>query len=139
MEKIVVPYLSSVFLGLIERQNKRDYLSIKKTKQYLNLPELIGDRIVKILNFKCDERVDHDEFVAFMLNLLMGTIEQRMYIAFRIYDIDNDEIITPEKARLVLYNIPLVSEERYGISHSINNDGEFNSNYLTTSQYMASK
>lgn len=31
---------------MISKGNK-DYLSITKTKSYLNLPELIGDRLVK--------------------------------------------------------------------------------------------
>ena len=41
IEKILTPYLSSVFFGLIKRQNK-EYLTIKRAKHYLNLPELIG-------------------------------------------------------------------------------------------------
>jgi hypothetical protein len=44
--KILTPYLSSVYFGLITRQNK-DYLTCIRTKQYMNLPELIGERIVK--------------------------------------------------------------------------------------------
>jgi hypothetical protein len=46
VKELLVPYLSNVYFGLIKRQN-RDYLGIKKTKQYLSLPELIGDRLVK--------------------------------------------------------------------------------------------
>jgi hypothetical protein len=57
-----MPYLSNVYYGLIGRQYK-DYLGVVKTKHYLNLPELIGDRIVKQINANGDERIDHDEFV----------------------------------------------------------------------------
>lgn len=46
VKHILAPYLSSVYFGLIARSNK-DYLSCRKTKQYLNMPELIGDRIVR--------------------------------------------------------------------------------------------
>lgn len=46
VKNILVPYLSSVYFGLIARQSK-DYLSCQKTKLYLNLPELIGLRLVK--------------------------------------------------------------------------------------------
>ena len=46
------------------------------------------------MNFNGDERIDHDEFVKFLLILFMGTIEQKMLVAFRIYDVDNDENIS---------------------------------------------
>ena len=46
-----------------------------KMKHYLNLPPLIGDRIVKQMNANGDERIDHDEFIRFMLRLLMGSLE----------------------------------------------------------------
>ena len=39
----------------------------------------------------------------------MGTIEQRMQIAFRCYDVDNDEEIDIEEMRLMLVNIPFKS------------------------------
>ena len=113
------PYLSEVYFGLLERQTRKNYLGIKRTKQYLNLPELIGERVVKLINANGDERIDHDEFVAFFMKALMGTFEQKMYIAFRIYDIDNDQIISEKEVKLVLKGIPIVVEERYGISHSI--------------------
>ena len=74
IKEILVPYLSSVYFGLIKRQNK-DYLGITKMKHYINMPELIGDRIVKQINANGDERIDHDEFVPFFLKLLMGSLE----------------------------------------------------------------
>lgn len=75
VNQILVPYLSSVYVGLIERQHKKDYLGIRKSKHYLNMPELIGDRIVKQMNINGDERIDHDEFVDFMLKLTVGTLQ----------------------------------------------------------------
>jgi len=39
------------------------------------LPELIGDRIVRQINANGDERIDHDEWVKFMLVVLMGSLE----------------------------------------------------------------
>ena len=41
----------------------------------MNLPELLGERIVKQINANGDERIDHDEFVKFFLTLLMGSFE----------------------------------------------------------------
>ena len=41
----------------------------------MNLPKLIGDRMLNQMNSNGDERIDHDEFVLFFLTLFMGTIE----------------------------------------------------------------
>ena len=70
------------------------------------MPFLIGQRVCNIINANGDERVDADEFVLFFIRLLMGTKQQRMHIAFRIYDADNDESICIEEIRIILKNIP---------------------------------
>jgi hypothetical protein len=44
LKKMVIPYLSSVYNGLLERGTK-DYLSLDRTQLYLNIPRPIGDRI----------------------------------------------------------------------------------------------
>lgn len=84
------------------------------------MPELIGDRIVKQMNANGDERIDHDEFVKFFLKMLMGTLQQKMNIAFRCYDVDDDQTISEEEVKIVLSNIPLRVEGRYGNSFSSN-------------------
>jgi Ca2+-binding EF-hand superfamily protein len=80
------------------------------------MPFLIGTRVCNIINANGDERIDPDEFVLFFLKLLMGSIEQRMHIAFRIYDADNDETISKDEIKIVLKNIPRQSDARYGLS-----------------------
>lgn len=52
----------------------------------------------------------------------MGTREQRMHIAFRIYDADNDQSICKEEIRIVLKNIPRQANSRYGMSAGKNQD-----------------
>ena len=37
------------------------------------MTEVLADRILQQINENGDERIDHDEFVAFMLQLAMGT------------------------------------------------------------------
>jgi hypothetical protein len=73
LKKMLIPYLSSVFFGLIEHGTK-DYLTIFKTRQYLNLPEPLGDRVCNIINANGDERIDHDEFIEFFTVALMGNL-----------------------------------------------------------------
>ena len=63
-----------MFHSLIQRQSK-SYLTFQKAKQYLNLPEILADRLVRQMNANGDERIDHDEFVLFLLRMLMGTFQ----------------------------------------------------------------
>lgn len=79
----------------------------------MNLPEILGDRLVRQMNANGDERIDHDEFVLFMLKMLMGTFEQKMLIAFKCYDVDGDEQISQREVQAVLRNIPSVKDEEY--------------------------
>ena len=106
VKHVLAPYLSNVYQGLILRQGK-EYLSIARTKQYLALPELLGKRVVRQMNANGDERIDHDEFVGFFLSLLMGTVQQKMYTAYRCFDGDDDECISEEEVRLLLATVPL--------------------------------
>jgi Ca2+-binding EF-hand superfamily protein len=68
------------------------------------------------MNANGDERIDHDEFVKFFLKMLMGSYEQKMLIAFKCYDVDNDQTISKEEVEVVLKNIPMNIEGRYGNS-----------------------
>lgn len=62
IKKMMVPYFGQVYQALIDKSTK-SYLDIKKTKQYLALPEPIADRICQQINANGDERIDHDEFI----------------------------------------------------------------------------
>ena len=74
----------------------------------MKLPDIIGNRIVKQINVNTDERIDHDEFIRFFLKLLMGNEKQKMLVAFRCFDIENDECLTRKNVEYILKNIPLL-------------------------------
>jgi Ca2+-binding EF-hand superfamily protein len=54
-----------------------------------------------------------------------------MLIAFRVYDVDGDECISDKEVKIVLRNIPLTFEERYGNSFAMFNQGLSRVEYLT--------
>ena len=80
------------------------------------------------MNANGDERIDHDEFVKFFLKMLMGNLKQKMYIAFRCYDVDDDQTISDDEVKIVLCNIPLRLESKYVNS--------FQNSNLTMNDYM---
>lgn len=63
----------------------------------------------------------------------MGSLEQKMLIAFRCYDADNDEQIAKDEVQLILRNIPMAYERKYGSSFQGMN------HYHTRSQYSIDK
>jgi len=50
---------------------------------------------------------------------MMGNLEQKMHIAFRCYDKDGDEIITVQEIKVILKNIPVYAEARFGNSFKL--------------------
>ena len=78
----------------------------------MNLPELIGQRLVNLINANGDERIDHDEFVGFLLKMLMGSLDQKMLIAFKCYDLSQNDHISKQDIKLILNNIPLTIKNR---------------------------
>jgi Ca2+-binding EF-hand superfamily protein len=41
------------------------------------------------------------------MKLLMGTLDQKMLIAFRCYDVDDDQNISEDEVKIILKHIPL--------------------------------
>jgi len=71
------------------------------------------------MNENGDERIDHDEWLPFMLNIIYGSFEQRIFLVFRIYDIDRTGVLQPEFMRQFLRHIPIwVQGSRNGISQA---------------------
>ena len=91
------------------------------------------------MNANGDERIDHDEFVRFFLKLLMGSHKQKMLIAFRCYDVNNDQKLTQEEIKVILKNVPVDDDEIYGDSRLFANDeiGITNFEYMKQKQLDA--
>ena len=51
------------------------------------------------MNENGDERIDHDEWLPFMLNIIYGSFEQRIFLVFKLYDIDRTGVLQPEFMR----------------------------------------
>jgi hypothetical protein len=92
LRDFLVPYLSNVFRSLLSR-NKTEYLSLWCVKEYLSLQGMLGTRVIDLMNENGDSRIDHDEWLPFMLNLIIGKFDQRAYLVFKIYDIENNGLI----------------------------------------------
>ena len=54
----------------------------------------------------------------------MGSFDQKMLIAFKCYDVDDDQCIDAKEVSTVLKNIPIHVEGRYGSSFSMSGDNQ---------------
>lgn len=104
-----------MYYGLIARGTK-DYLDLKRTIQYLNMPEALCVRICKQINANNDERIDHNEFIEFFGNCFVGNLQSKLQIAFKCYDLDDNQCLTTEDVKFILRHVPVYHEDRYGIS-----------------------
>lgn len=86
------------------------------------MPKYIGQRLVAQINGNGDQRIDHDEFVKFFLKLTMGNFDQKILIAFKCYDVDDDQCLDQKEVITVLKNVPIHVEGRYGSSFAMSGD-----------------
>jgi len=59
-----------------------------------------------------------------------------MLVAFKCFDVEGDECIDEDEVKIVLKNIPIIVEGKYGDSHAISSEGQANSNNLTRVERM---
>lgn len=71
------------------------------------MPEFLAERICCQINANGDERIDHDEFIAFFLKATLGSKNQKMMIAYQCYDSGGDQQISKEELRLLLKHVPI--------------------------------
>lgn len=77
----VVPYLSDVYYSL-DKIERIGYVRQETIKTYLGLCEIVGERLMKLINVNGDPLIDHDEWLEYMLRLLCGSFERRLFIVF---------------------------------------------------------
>lgn len=78
---------------------------------------------MQLINVNGDPLIDHDEWLEYMLKLLCGSFERRLFIVFQIYDLNNEEVLRTENMKLVLRHLPIqLTTKLFGISHDNNNE-----------------
>lgn len=58
------------------------------------------------VHYKRYERVKKSKFIENMTKIFIGTLDEKIKFTFKMYDFDNDKIITPEDVRLILSYMP---------------------------------
>ena len=114
LKHFAAPYFSQVYKAML---GQREYLSVEGIREYMNLPEPIFQRVLICLNPNGDDRVDHDEFLDFFLSLTSASLDKRLQLIFRLYDVDFTECLQQDQLQLFLQAVPLFTEGlRFGHS-----------------------
>lgn len=122
IEQVFRPYLSNLFQDLnlraaAEIDSEPDYLDKVSFVEYTSLPGIINDRFhilfseqankkYQTVHFKRYERVKKSKFIDNITLIFIGSLDDKIKFTFKMYDFDNDGIITPEDIRMIMSYLP---------------------------------
>ena len=106
-EKVCIPYFKKLFEDLSTKDkmgrkgiNRPDFI------QFVNLPGLIGERFFNLFDKRKINLIDLNDFVVNMLKLFSTDFNVRMKLVFKMYDFDNDGLISKADVKALLIHIP---------------------------------
>lgn len=106
-------YLGEVWKDLSRRSKIPWKGLIKETfKEYYVLPGIIGDRLFDVLNNNKDEYLGVLDFLQGMANFFICDFHDLAKFIFKLYDSDNDGLITQEDVRVILSYLPVETKLR---------------------------
>jgi len=107
------PYFVGVFADLALRSSTPPLnFKIKSIDrvtflEYVNLPGIVSDRFFLLATEGAKEnRIVQEQFVNLMLRTFASSLDDKMELAFSMYDFDGDGEITAEDVRILLSYIP---------------------------------
>mmetsp|Transcript_17640 Transcript_17640/g.27298 ORF Transcript_17640/g.27298 Transcript_17640/m.27298 type:complete len:130 (+) Transcript_17640:422-811(+) len=68
----------------------------------------MADRI--LAQMSCSQRVCRSQFVTFLIKVFMGSLKQKLLIAFKCFDHADDEVLHREQVDMVLRNLVYAGE-----------------------------
>lgn len=83
---------------------------------YCQLPGLLGERLFAVLDTNQNNYLDKDEFLNGMLTFYCSDFDEKIKIIFKIYDFDNDGLVTQTDIITIISCMP--------VTHSVNVRGE---------------
>ena len=96
--------------GLLSKLNSENGISLKTFLEYMNLQELIGERLFKYFNKSKSNALNKSEFSNGLKSLYYGDISELTKLTFFLCDFNDDGKIYKYDMRLLLVYIPSSSE-----------------------------
>lgn len=97
-KKILKPYFKNLFKDLSLRSTISNSGGVFVDKnafvEYMNLPGIVSDRLFALAsNNSKEEKIEQDNFVKLMLDVYSSELDDKMKIAFKIFDFNCDGLI----------------------------------------------
>lgn len=119
---MAIPYFKDIYKDLVAQSDDKSKGINKITMlSYTNLPGIIGERFVAVLDLSKNDYIDLREFVHGFFKVYYSNLETKIKLSFDIYDFDRDGYITKEDVRLILSHIPIVNT----VDRKVQQEGTF--------------
>jgi len=121
-KNVAIPYFKDIYKDLVGQSDDKNKGINKITMlTYSNLPGIIGERFVSVLDLSKSDYIDLREFVHGFFKVYYSNLETKIKLSFDIYDFDRDGYITPEDVRLIISHVPIVNT----IQQTVTAEGTF--------------
>jgi hypothetical protein len=110
-KKILKPYFKNLFKDLSLRSSISTSGGVFVDKnafiEYMNLPGIVSDRLFALASHNNkEEKIEQDHFVKLLLDVYSAELDDKMNIAFKIFDFNSDGLIQAEDVRMIISFIP---------------------------------
>jgi len=75
---------------------------------YCQLPGLLGERLFAVFDTNKNNYLDKEEFLQGMLTFYCSSFDDQMKLIFKIYDFDNDDMVTQTDIITLISCMPVV-------------------------------
>jgi len=97
-KKVLKPYFKNLFKDLSLRSSISTSGGVFVDKnafiEYMNLPGIVSDRLFALASHNSkEEKIEQDHFVKLMLDVYSAELDDKMNVAFKIFDFNSDSLI----------------------------------------------
>ena len=108
-----LPYFKDIFKDLQERSdNKSKGINKLSMLDYSQLPGLLAERFFYVLDTDKDLYLNQKEFLNGMLDFYCSSFDQKLNFVFRMYDFDEDGLITKTDITTIISCMPVAQNNR---------------------------
>ena len=73
--------------------------------KFFNLPGLLGERLFFVFDKKKNGVIDFEEFISGMAEFSKGTMDQKIELLFKMYDVYGDNQVSRQELKIMLYSL----------------------------------
>ena len=107
-KNVAIPYFKDIFKDLVSQSDSKSK-GINKVSilNYSQLPGIIGERFFSVMDLSGTGYIDLKNFVRGLFKVYYSSLDDKMQLAFDMYDFDADGYIDKEDVRLIMSHIPV--------------------------------